>query len=191
MSVRNGERVTEIGDQTFLDTKEGKESEKGGGESECAPLWSERARRRHGVSQRTEKVISIGFARGGWEENGDGRRGREEKERERKRWNEDVEKRTETSVGGPMDRRGTASASPKNASPGSGEVLGPARFSRVRSVLGKAILLLCGARSAYSYGALRRAYRGPVVLCYFSFAPPLFHPLPIASRVRGLSSSPR
>lgn len=37
-----------------------------------------------------------------------------------------------------MDRRGTASASPKNASPGSGEVLGPARFSRVRSALGKA-----------------------------------------------------
>jgi len=37
-----------------------------------------------------------------------------------------------------MDRRGTASASPKNASPGSDEVLGPARFSRVRSALGKA-----------------------------------------------------
>lgn len=82
MSVRNGERVTEIGDQTFLDTKEGteKESEKGGGESECAPLWSERARRRHGVSQRTEKVISIGFARGGWEEK---RRRKEGKGRER------------------------------------------------------------------------------------------------------------
>jgi len=39
---------------------------------------------------------------------------------------------------GSMDRRGTASANSKNASPGSGEVLGPARFSRVRSALGKA-----------------------------------------------------
>lgn len=49
-----------------------------------------------------------------------------------------IENRGEGRERGPMDRRGTASASPKNASPGSGEVLGPARFSRVRSAFGKA-----------------------------------------------------
>lgn len=72
-------------------------------------------------------MISIGLVRGG--------RGKAQKERERKRENEDV--KTVRRIGN-RGRRGTASASPKNASPGSGEVLGPARFSRVRSALGKA-----------------------------------------------------
>lgn len=68
-----------------------------------------------------------------------------------------------------MDQRGTASASPKNASPGSGEVLRPAWFSRVRSVLGKAIF---SSRCAFFRGGPYAValIRLSVFTCYFPFS---------------------
>lgn len=88
----------------------------------------------------------------------------------------------ETACWGPMDQRGTASASPKNASPGSGEVLRPAWFSRVRSVLGKAIF---SSRCAFFRWALRcRAYSALSYLLFPSFLFPIhtLHPVPYPIR---------
>lgn len=89
---------------------------------------------------------------------------------------------------GPMDRRGTASASSKNASPGSGEVLGPARFSRVRSALGKvtfffAVLTFCVLSGPYVVLSSR-----PRRVSFFFFYPLLSYPFfvsPTADRLRG------
>lgn len=80
-------------------------------------------------------MISIGLARDG---RGKGTARKREKEGERRCKDREKDRVQGWGREGPMDRRGTASTSPKNASPGSGEVLGPARFSRVRSALGKA-----------------------------------------------------
>lgn len=86
-------------------------------------------------------------------------RGREKKDVERER---ESERRTEKG----SDRRGTASASLKNASPGSGSGTGSIQSSQV-SPRGDNILLR-GVRSAvFFFGALRCAHHGPFARVYF------------------------
>lgn len=121
-------------------------------------------------SERREKVISIGLARGGTGKSIDRKREKEGERRFKERLKDRERRRGKRE--GPMDRRGTASASSKNASPGSGEVLGPARFSRVRSALGKATFFF----AVFTFRVLSRGLTSRFVVpsCFVISSYPLY-----------------
>lgn len=173
--------------------KRGRAKEKGrrsdvGRKSECDYCGAREpdVERPRCFSERTEKVISIGASHGG-------ARGKRHRRKKRGRKREDAERMRE---GQRKDSIGEGRRQPGRRMPLLPVVLGPARFSRVRSVLGEATFFsaTCTFRVFSIRGPTSRPLRArtplllfPLISTYLSCAKRF---LSNVSRARDLSSSP-